>query len=332
MDTQRLVPEFKGASSHQMPYTNECITVLAHSSSMKNRTYASDLHHNEIKTNTAPKSQLSDFILYRNCLLYRTKSCHKQMVFEIHAIAFNATWKKYKWSFECKHLVQHFTLIYHTLYIPKLLTIVTHRIYTPAMLMSQIKHIISARSVSSAVSISTGFKPMTTIIHSFPTASSYSSVSKVWLKSGNILPLTATATAVKPVFLEAGKRFHSTITSSACKEINMISTVNNQEAKIESSISIPSTLAKNQEPIKSQSIKEENIEALNYVVIQMNSGRWNEEEKKKFKTKLMELSSCPPMGSKAFFLELAKAVGSRTVQQCKQHHGYHYRGMFDSYL
>ncbi|KAK4515158.1 uncharacterized protein ATC70_002768 [Mucor velutinosus] len=224
------------------------------------------------------------------------------------------------------------------------------------MLMSQIKHIISARNISSAIIISTGLKPLTTVIHSFPTASSYSSVSEVWLKPGNALP-TAAAAAVKspkPVLLEAGKRFHSTVTSSAsspfsssaCKEINMKSTINDKEAKIESSISFSSSPVKSQriksqriksqriksqriksQPIKSQPIKKENIEALNYVVIQMNSGRWSEEEKKKFKTKLMELTSCPPTGIKTFFQELAKAVGSRTVQQCKQHHAYHYRGM-----
>lgn len=254
----------------------------------------------------------------------------------------------YKWSFECKHLVHYFTAIYHTFTY----TTTPHNrytLYTPAMLMPQLKLIISARNVSSAVIISTGLKPLTTINHSFPTASSYSSVSKVWLKSGNVLPTVATATpaaakAHGAVSLETGKRFHSTVTSSAsssaissvCKEINMKSSVNDQEAKIESSISFPSPPVKIEptkieptkiQPTKIQPIKKENIEALNYVVIQMNSGRWNEEEKKKFKTKLMELTSCPPMGNKAFFHELSNAVGSRTVQQCKQHHGYHYRGM-----
>ncbi|GAN08979.1 hypothetical protein MAM1_0235d08499 [Mucor ambiguus] len=198
------------------------------------------------------------------------------------------------------------------------------------MLMSHIKHRISARDVSSAIIISSGFKPLTTITHSFPSANSCFSVSKVWLNPGNIMPTTAVAAAAvrayKPVSLEVGKRFHSTFMSSTCKEITMRSTANEQEAKIESRINFPSSPAKSQ-LIKSQPFKEENIEALNYVVIQMNSGRWNEEEKKKFKTKLMELTSCPPMGSRAFFQELAKAVGSRTVQQCKQHHGYHYRGM-----
>lgn len=201
-------------------------------------------------------------------------------------------------------------------------------LYTPAMLMPQLKLIIYVRNVSPAAIISTGLKPLTTITHSFPTANSYSSVSKVWLKPDSVLPAAAVKTNT-PVFLETGKRVYSTATSSAsssailpaCKEINMKSTVNNQEAKIESSISFPSP------PVKIQPIKEENIEALNYVAVQTNSGRWNEEEKKKFKTKLMELTSCPSMGSKAFFQELANAVASRTVQQCKQHHGYHYRGM-----
>ncbi|KAL9547401.1 hypothetical protein MBANPS3_006185 [Mucor bainieri] len=246
---------------------------------------------------------------------------------EVRVVAFNAIRKSIHF-----HIPHHFLYIY----IPT-----PHNRYTLyttlAMLMSQIKHVLSARNVSSAVIISTGFKPLTTITQSFPTASSYSSVSKVWLKPSNIMPIAAAAAAAtktsKPaVFLETGKRFLSTITSSAsssaCKEINMKSTVNDQEAKIESSINFPlSPAAESQPIIKNQSIKEENIEALNYVVIQMNSGRWNEEEKKKFKTKLMELSSCPPMGSTGFFRELAKAVGSRTVQQCKQHHGYHYRGM-----
>ncbi|KAL7315895.1 hypothetical protein PS15m_005057 [Mucor circinelloides] len=190
------------------------------------------------------------------------------------------------------------------------------------MFMSQIKSFISPRSAS-AVIIATGFKPSSTIIHSFPTASSYSSVSKISLKLGNAEPSATAAMVNKTVYSEVGKRLYSTVTSSSSssfsKEINVTSTVNDQEAKIESSISFPA--------LKNQPIKKENVEALNYVVIQMNSGRWNEEEKKKFKTKLMELTLCPPMGSKAFFQELAKAVGSRTVQQCKQHHGYHYRGM-----
>lgn len=186
------------------------------------------------------------------------------------------------------------------------------------MFTSQIKSFISPRNAS-AVIIAAGFKPSSTIIHSFPTASSYSSVSKISLKLGNDTPTAAAAMANKTAFSEVGKRLCSTVTSSFSKEINVKSTVNDQEAKIESSIRFPAS--------KNQPIKKENVEALNYVVIQMNSGRWNEEEKKKFKTKLMELTLCPPMGSKAFFQELAKAVGSRTVQQCKQHHGYHYRGM-----
>lgn len=173
------------------------------------------------------------------------------------------------------------------------------------MFTSQIRKFISVGATHNAsADISSGFKLSKPIIHSFPTADTYSNSSKLWLKPTN-------TTTINHIFTEATKSLHST----ACNKIKVKSTVNDNESMIESSITFPS---KNQ-------INKESILALKYIAIQMNNGRWNETEKNKFKTKLMELSLCSPMDSKIFFQKLSDAVGSRTVKQCKQHHDYHYK-------
>lgn len=171
------------------------------------------------------------------------------------------------------------------------------------MFTSQIRKFISVGATRNAsADISSGSK---SIVHSFPTADTCPNISKFWLKP------TTNATTISPIFTKAVKRFHST----ACNEIKVKSTVNDNESMIESSITFP---AKNQ-------ISKESILALKYIAIQMNNGRWNETEKNKFKTKLMELSLCLPMDAKVFFQKLSDAVGSRTAKQCKQHHDYHYK-------
>lgn len=174
------------------------------------------------------------------------------------------------------------------------------------MFTFQIRKFISVGATHNAsADISSGFKRSKSIIHSFPTADTYSNVSKFWLKP------TTNTTTISPIFTEAAKSLHS----NARNKIKVKSTVNDNESMIESSITFPS---KNQ-------INKESILALKYIVIQMNNGRWNETEKNKFKTKLMELSLCSPMDAKIFFQKLSDAVGSRTVKQCKQHHDYHYK-------